>query len=130
MSEQAVITACVTNADLREKIDGEKGVLAYWNSEFARLDAEYDAEIEREITRLMAKKTFWTRRTRTRAEAERMFNQLHDWGFRTDVFFQRRRAEQVIDRLKQILEIAEDDSFQNITLPEGDLRLVGGPPEI
>lgn len=124
-----VIVAEVANADLIEKIGGDEGLLAYWGVERDRLQALHDQAIEDGITAIEAKKTFWTRRTRTREEATKIFWNAHCYGFHSEFSYQLRHAETCFNRLKSILEIAEDTAFQHIILPEGDLRLVGGPPE-
>lgn len=126
-SETPVIRATSANDSIVAMVDA---VLPHWEEIRDTKTVEWKASKEAEIARLQTTKTFWTRRTRTREEAVQAFNSIHEWGWNRTLWHTVSHAEQNISRLKEIRAIASEHAFENISLPEGDLRLlVGGPPE-
>lgn len=125
---EETVHAVVQNAVLAEMAAAQ---LTVWEKKLELAQAEKTAYFEDAIaTIIKTKKTFWTRRTRTRDEAIAYFHEHNSWDWAyQDLGHAVRRAENTISRLKQITKLAEESNFENITLPERDLRLVGGHAE-
>lgn len=127
MSDNAYITAKVANDPLVALTDA---AIVTWQAKLDEANAAYETKKAEEIDEVIAtKKTFWTRRTRTRDEAERYLKAKYDYHW---LLTERQRiysADRNLTRLKEVLAIAVEPAFENITLTEFDLLLVGGQTE-
>jgi hypothetical protein len=119
-----VITAKVANDELVRMTNERTEVVA---EQLAVAEAAYEAASDAIITKTIeTKKTFWTRRTRTRDEAIAYLNSQYPWGWCRQEEREVLNAKRDLYRLAEIRDLAHEPNFQNITLTESDLRLVGG----
>lgn len=99
-----------------------------WKVKLEEAKAAYTTKMEADIARVIeTRKTWFGTRTRTREQAVSYLSNTWYWMDREQRVIN--RAANNLERLEEIRVLASEKNFKNITLPESDLRLVGGHSE-